>query len=97
MVGREGIREKAQRLLDEGKVHLIGTDSPLETKRARFGIFVVEGDTKAHVALVTSEEPSLAIQRLHAPPMVCSCEARALCSHLLAAHGVFKALTEPGG
>ncbi len=75
--------EKAQRLLDAGQVSAVAIGE-------HAGIFVVKGDTRSYLVTVMDPETRQIAQGLGGEPATCGCEARGLCSHILAADAVFK-------
>lgn len=81
--GRETIREKAQRLVSEGKL-----------TRIHPYIYVVQGDTARYLTCVPLKR---AAERAKAPVVAsCTCEARGACSHMIGAEAIEKHIAKGG-
>jgi hypothetical protein len=83
-MAQETKTEKAQRLLDDNRVFPIAVEDGS-------GVYVVRGDTKAYLVTVLLLTPRETAVRLGGEPASCTCEARGLCSHILAADAAFTA------
>jgi hypothetical protein len=85
---RETISQKAERLLRESSV----TQLTISIDHG-VGVYAVKGDTMSYLVTVLSPDLREEAQRLGVTPGNCPCEARGMCSHLLAADAMYRAQT----